>query len=535
MKFLSEMKKASLNDHPNVVKLYGVCNDSGCLLMIGEYVAHGDLKKTIKRYRPLTAKQVIRSAASIAQGMHHIHSHGIIHRDLKPENVLVDNFEKGRLKITDFGLSGLQRNPGATVSSRHAGTPLFAAPELGDAHHSVKVDVFSFAVMLWVLMVGKSPWKDVNSCSELVVRVWRGERPPLTGLERFSPLLLALVELCWAPYPELRPTFAFCCVILEFLRRRKKKAEDGTSVAVYLYAMCGMLTALAYLYTDGDDNIRRDKKKAEQLLAYIPQICPEGAKRHEIERVAQLFFRAGVLKSLEAQTELALEFYEGSVSVPRDALSSPLLLAVAARAGHSTAKTHLAAMYQAGQGVTQDLALAVELYRSAAEQDNMDAAFNLAELLDRGDQSVQDKEGAAELYDRVARSGHSSGPAAAYRLGRLYEAGDGVRKDPGQAVLLYSRAAEEGDRDAQRHLAQMLLRGKYVERSPREAASLFVCAASQGDAIAQFQLGKLYAEGCGVEKDRNKARTLFRKSASLGVEEAAEALADVGPTSDEDR
>ena len=67
----------------------------------------------------------------------------------------------------------------ATVTNT-AGTPAYQAPEmLRDEPITEKVDVYSFAVLIWEIYTGKLPWSD-KSCAQMVHTVAiTHSRPPI--------------------------------------------------------------------------------------------------------------------------------------------------------------------------------------------------------------------------------------------------------------------------------------------------------------------------------------------------------------------
>lgn len=101
----------------------------------------------------------------------YMHSKGIAHRDLKPENVLLS--ENGDLKLADFGLAALFKKDGKTrLCNSICGSPPYIAPEVVNGRKSKRADVldegyqanvcdiWSCGVVLFVLLVGNTPWDE---------------------------------------------------------------------------------------------------------------------------------------------------------------------------------------------------------------------------------------------------------------------------------------------------------------------------------------------------------------------------------------
>lgn len=80
--------------------------------------------------------------------------------DLKIENILITRDEN--IKIIDFGLSNIY-SPSRLLST-FCGSLYFAAPELLQARHYTgpEVDVWSFGVVLYVLVCGRVPFDDTS-------------------------------------------------------------------------------------------------------------------------------------------------------------------------------------------------------------------------------------------------------------------------------------------------------------------------------------------------------------------------------------
>jgi serine/threonine protein kinase len=144
-----------------------------------------------------------RLICNIVLGMRYIHSCGIIHRDLKPSNILLD--EEWRPKISDFGLSRRETSDGPPTAN--AGTVCYAAPEQWAEFgpHTTKTDVFSFGLVLYEIITGRSVFGELSHWQ--VLKRMRARNLP-TLPEEFGALMQKLIARCWSQDPRDRPSFA---------------------------------------------------------------------------------------------------------------------------------------------------------------------------------------------------------------------------------------------------------------------------------------------------------------------------------------
>lgn len=133
-----------------------------------------------------------------------------------------------------------------------------------------------------------------------------------------------------------------------------------------------------------------------------------------------------------------------------------------ASAGHAAAQYNLGLMYQQGAGVEQNIAVALNLYRAAAEQDHGLAQYRVGQALQRGDGVVADPAAAVAWFARAAEFGV---PGAAYELGYAHHEGEGVAPDLAEALRWFWIAARLGYPDA-------IPARNYTERqvTPEQAA-----------------------------------------------------------------
>ncbi|KAF2290115.1 hypothetical protein GH714_002672 [Hevea brasiliensis] len=209
--------------HPNIVQFLGAVTEKKPLMLITEYLRGGDLHQYLKEKGALSPSTAINFALDIARGMTYLHNEPnvIIHRDLKPRNVLLVNSNADHLKVGDFGLSKLikvQNSHDVYKMTGETGSYRYMAPEvLKHRKYDKKVDVFSFAMILYEMLEGEPPLAHYEPY-EAAKLVAEGHRPTFRA-KGFTPELRELTDQCWAADMNRRPSF------LDILKRLEKIKE----------------------------------------------------------------------------------------------------------------------------------------------------------------------------------------------------------------------------------------------------------------------------------------------------------------------
>ncbi|KAI1209646.1 Pkinase-domain-containing protein [Annulohypoxylon truncatum] len=166
-----------VGQHPNVIEWFATDEDRVWRWIAMEYAEGGDLFDKIEADVGVSEDIAQVYFHQLISGVSFIHSKGVAHRDLKPENILMS--DNGNLKIADFGMATMFEYRGQKKQSvTMCGSPPYVAPEVlvcgrqerKSGIELVKyspelVDIWSCGVILFVLLVGNTPWDEPTKAS----------------------------------------------------------------------------------------------------------------------------------------------------------------------------------------------------------------------------------------------------------------------------------------------------------------------------------------------------------------------------------
>ncbi|XP_015182781.1 PREDICTED: tyrosine-protein kinase Fps85D isoform X2 [Polistes dominula] len=213
-KFLQEGRILKQYDHPNIVKLIGICVQKQPIMIVMELVAGGSLLTYLrKNASTITQREQLRMCKDAAAGMSYLESKYCIHRDLAARNCLVGY--ESIVKISDFGMSREEQE--YVVSDGMKQIPIkWTAPEaLNFGKYTSLCDVWSYGVLMWeIFSKGGNPYSGMSN-SQAREKIDAGYRMP--SPENAPDEIYRLMLRCWEYEPEKRPHFDQIYTVIETL------------------------------------------------------------------------------------------------------------------------------------------------------------------------------------------------------------------------------------------------------------------------------------------------------------------------------
>jgi Tol biopolymer transport system component/predicted Ser/Thr protein kinase len=188
-RFETEARAVASMNHPNICRLY----DVGPNYLVMELVDGPTLADRI-RLGSLPVSEALAIARQIAEALEAAHEKGSVHRDLKPGNIKIT--ADGVVKLLDFGLAEIAKEPSTTGASTIAGTPAYMSPEQarGDSVDK-RGDIWAFGAVLYELLSGKAAFAG-HTTSEILESGQQAE-PDWSALPATTPVRIrTLLRRC---------------------------------------------------------------------------------------------------------------------------------------------------------------------------------------------------------------------------------------------------------------------------------------------------------------------------------------------------
>ncbi len=200
IQFLSELK------NPGIVSLIGASKLPGKLAIVTEFIPNGSLEKLMTKKIPYATK--LKIVLEIAEAINFLHKNNVLHRDIKADNVLIASTDvnaQNMIRLSDFGSARRFAEDKMETYTRNVGTPIYMAPEiLQKKRYSKEADIYSFGILLWVIITQKEPYTAFNHVWDVTKFVIDGNREVIPA---GCPADYAeLITGCWDPDPQKRLT-----------------------------------------------------------------------------------------------------------------------------------------------------------------------------------------------------------------------------------------------------------------------------------------------------------------------------------------
>ena len=163
--------------HPNVVQVHDFDRDGSLHFLVMELLRGKTLAQAMqeRESQALERRVALRIVSELGAGLAAVHAADMIHGDLKPGNVFITR--EGRVKLIDFGTAQPVLPPDYVPAEdesafflrrMRAVTPAYASPgTLAGQAPTPQDDIFSFAVLTYVMLAGRHPFDGRSSAAAM--------------------------------------------------------------------------------------------------------------------------------------------------------------------------------------------------------------------------------------------------------------------------------------------------------------------------------------------------------------------------------
>jgi serine/threonine-protein kinase len=159
---LREARAANRVDHAHIIDIHDIGEtEDGELYLVMEYLVGTALSAELAR-GPLPISRAVDILEQMCAALARAHDLGVVHRDLKSDNILLTQRggRKDFVKILDFGLAAIARDPRLAPKGAVFGTPEYMSPEQARGEEAgPHSDLYALGVLFFEMLTGQLPFR----------------------------------------------------------------------------------------------------------------------------------------------------------------------------------------------------------------------------------------------------------------------------------------------------------------------------------------------------------------------------------------
>ncbi len=176
---LREARAANRVDHAHIVEIHDVGEtEDNELYLVMEYLVGSSLSSEIAK-GPMPLARATDILEQMCAALARAHDLGVVHRDLKSDNIML-TAKGGRrdfVKILDFGLAALARDPRLAPKGSVFGTPEYMSPEQARGEDAMpSSDLYALGVLFFEMTTGQLPFRSADR--DTLLEMQKSAPPP---------------------------------------------------------------------------------------------------------------------------------------------------------------------------------------------------------------------------------------------------------------------------------------------------------------------------------------------------------------------
>ncbi|MCC6557970.1 MAG: protein kinase [Polyangiaceae bacterium] len=176
---LREARAANRVDHAHIIDIHDIGEtEEGELYLVMEYLVGTALSAELAR-GPMPIARSVDILEQMCAALARAHDLGVVHRDLKSDNILLTQRggRKDFVKILDFGLAAIARDPRLAPKGAVFGTPEYMSPEQARGDEAgPQSDLYALGVLFFEMLTGQLPFRANDR--DTLLEMQRTHPPP---------------------------------------------------------------------------------------------------------------------------------------------------------------------------------------------------------------------------------------------------------------------------------------------------------------------------------------------------------------------